>query len=434
MSSSLLLVLVVVFSFAIGHLVTRRAARFVTLSGVEYALVGLLIGPHFVWRLMSAPALASFQPLISLLLGLLGFVLGLRVRHAMTQPANAGAGMLSTLGVIAAMTALLLPLVGYLSPAQQSSGFEFTRSLLHLRGYVLELHFTSNHLWVALALASAAGVVSAPLVGHIRALHRASGRVTDIVEVAASVSQVVAVLVYGLMLSSTRASSGKAPIPMTVVEWAVASIGTAIVSGLLFSLFIGRENDSSRVFLATIGLVTFASGVGAALGISPLFINLLAGVTVAATSAHADRVQEHLERLQHPLFVLIMIFAGAHFVPVRGWGWLLPAVYVVARYLLRRLLTPLSLRMLVVDGPRVGRIGHGLLSQGTLAVAIALDFALQNPRHHALVLGTVLIGAFLSDLWSDRALASLLADAGETGKAEASDVEVQQPKAAPEVS
>jgi len=180
--------------------------------------------------------------------------------------------------------------------------------------------------------------------------------------------------------------------------------------------------------------VTFASGVGAALGISPLFINLLAGVTVAATSAHAARVEAHLERLQHPLFVLIMIFAGAHFVPVRGWAWLLPAVYVVARYLLRRLLTPLSLRMLVVDGPRVGRIGHGLLSQGTLAVAIALDFVLQNPRHHALVLGTVLIGAFLSDLWSDRALASLLADAGETGKAEVGSVDDQEPKPAPEVS
>ena len=56
------------------------------------------------------------------------------------------------------------------------------------------------------------------------------------------------------------------------------------------------------------------------------------------------------------------------------------------------------------------------MPQGTLAISIGLDYALRRPEHAALVLTTVLVGAFASDLISDRALGTLLADAGETGK------------------
>ena len=62
------------------------------------------------------------------------------------------------------------------------------------------------------------------------------------------------------------------------------------------------------------------------------------------------------------------------------------------------------------------RVGNGLLSQGTLAVAIGVNFAQRFPSFSSLILTTVLVGTLLSDLFSARALRALLADAGELGQ------------------
>jgi hypothetical protein len=414
-SLSLLLVLVVIFSYAVSRSLTRWASRFVTLSGVEYVLVGVLIGPHFIWRLMSSQALSAFDPLVSLLLGLAGFMLGLRTKMAIADASSASAGLVATVGVIGVTAASLWPAIEWLAPAGPAS-FALTHTLVKAGGYAVDLYLSSSVLWTALAIGCAAGAVSTSIVRGVCDAARACGKVTTFVNSAGAVAQNVSVVVFGLMLSSMRATSTADGLSLSVVEWAVTAVAAAVMSGLLFALFIGREDDASRVFLATIGLVTFASGVGSALGISPLFMNLLAGITVAATSTHADRVRCHLDRLQHPLFVLIAIFAGAHWTPTGGPIWLLPAMYVTVRYVARRILTPVAARLFMAEAPRTSRLGHGLLSQGTLAISIGLDYALRRPEHAALVLTTVLVGAFASDLISDRALGTLLADAGETGK------------------
>ncbi len=413
MSLSLLLVLVVIFSFAVGRFLTRSAARFVTLVGTEYVLVGLLIGPQVTPYLLSKSALASFEPVVSLLLGLAGFVLGLRTRRALSDASSAAAGLASALTMIAFSAAALLPIVEWLT-APRAGAFRVSRELLRLNGYVIELYFSSDAMWTALVLACVAGTVSTTLVSRVCRDTHASGRVTRFATVSSAVAQNVSVIIFGLTLSSMRATSLKGGLDLSVVEWAVASVGAAVVTGLLFTLFIGREDDPNRVFLATAGLVTFASGIGVALEISPLFINLLAGITVSATSNHADRVQEHLDRLQHPLFVLIAIFAGAHWSPVAGWLWALPAAYVLVRVCGVTLLAPIMVRLFAPEVPRGLRIGRALFSQGTLALAIGLNDALWRPSHAALVLTTVLIGAFACDLFSDRTLGRLLADAGET--------------------
>lgn len=415
MSHSLLLVIVVIFAYVGGRSLTRWASRFVSLSGAEHVLVGILIGPHFIWQLMSARALAAFDPVVSLLLGLAGFVLGLRTRRAVLDASSASAGLAAAAGVILVTAAALYPAIEWLAPAAPG-GFAFTRSLARWGGYAVELHLSGSTLWTALAVGCAAGVGSTAVVARVCDAARASGRVTTFVTSAAAVAQNVSVIVFGLMLSSMRATSTAGAFRLSVVEWAVTAVGASVLSGLLFALFIGREDDPSRIFLATLGLVTFASGVGSALGISPLFMNLLAGITVAATSTHAERVRLHLDRLQHPVFVLVAIFAGAHWVPTGGWIWILPVLYVVVRYLAHRVFTPVAARLFMAEAPRIGRLGHGLLSQGTLAIAIGLDYAQRRPEHAALVLTTVVAGAFACDLLSDKALDSLLADAGETGK------------------
>jgi hypothetical protein len=224
----------------------------------------------------------------------------------------------------------------------------------------------------------------------------------------AETSHWVGVFFLGLALALARSRSGG--LGLGLFEWGIVALGLGGVSGLLFSLFIGREQDPQRVFLAAVGGVIFASGVGTALDVSPLFINLVVGVTVALTSPHAAAVRNVMDRLSHPLFVLTMILAGAMWEPVSGWLWLLPAVYVVARLLLRALFVGMFGHSLLELPPRLSR---GLWAQGTAAVAIALDFAQRVPELSALVLSTVLIGALSCELFSHRLLSTLLIDVGE---------------------
>ncbi|MCA9598730.1 MAG: hypothetical protein KC776_35710 [Myxococcales bacterium] len=417
MNATLVLVLVVIFSFAIGHLLTRYASRFVTLSGAEYILVGVLIGPHFPWKLLSAATVDRLAPLFSLLLGLVGFVLGLRGKREARRIDEGVAGFSSALLTLIAVSGAVLTALTLMFPADAAQAdFVYNAVLLRTHGYLVEVHVASTHLWVALGVGAAAAVASPLLIESTRRLSAAGGRVSDLLEASARASQITAVLVSGVVLASARATDAASRYSMTVTEWVIASVAVGVVSGLLFGLFIGRESEPAKIFLATIGLVTFASGVGAALGISPLFVCLMAAVTVSLTSSHCAKVQGELDRLQHPLFVLVMIFAGTLWDPVRGWAWLFPALYVLVRFVGRRMATWLAVKLFLEDKLVTRRVGNGLLSQGTLAVAIGVNFAQRFPSFSSLILTTVLVGTLLSDLFSARALRALLADAGELGQ------------------
>jgi Kef-type K+ transport system membrane component KefB len=409
---TLLLVLVVISSFVIGRIVARLASRYVALSGAEYMLVGVLIGPHVGLGLIHEGTLEFVRPLISLLLGLSGFLVGLRGRDAIARPRVTLIGFGSALGVVALCGVCLLPLLVNLVPAPRT-GFVFQRELYRSHGALLEIYVTSTHLWLALCLGAAAAVTSSVLIEGLRRIHAAAGPVTDLLQAAARASQLTAVIVLGLVLATTRATQTGGSLTLSVWQWGLFATLGSVVCGLLFGWFLGKDEDPNRIFLASVGLVTFAAGAGAVLAVSPLFVNALAGLTVATTSKHAERLRRELDRLQHVLFVLLMIFAGTMWSPVRGALWLLPLVYVLARFLARRLVMGVWSRLLLVE--HVPRLGNAFLGQGTLATAIGVDFSMRFPQWQSLVLTTVLFGTLLSELFSQRVTRRLLADVGELG-------------------
>lgn len=414
MNTTLLLVLAVVFSFAAGHRLSRFLSRFVTLTGAEYLLVGALIGPQMPLHLVSEAALAELEPLVSLLVGLLAFVLGIRAHGVLRRTDAALAGLVTSVGVLLVVLATALVVFALVLPVDEAAGdFVWSAVLLRARGYVLELHVPSEHLYLALGLAASASACSAATITSARKLLGVEGPLGELLGRIATIGQIVAVLTLGFTLAAGRATDAARRLSIGFTEWAVASIGLGVVCGLLFSLFIGRERDGKRIFIASVGAVTFASGIGLALGVSSMFVNLLAGITVAATSQHADRLHAELDRLEHPLFVLVMIFGGATWIPVHGALWLLPIGYAAVRWLALRVAARFAATQLVEPPVRVARFGHGLLAQGTLAVAIGINFSSRFPEQAPVLLSTVLLGTLISDLFSVRALRSVLLDAGE---------------------
>ncbi|MCO4763445.1 MAG: hypothetical protein KC502_18150 [Myxococcales bacterium] len=411
MSVTLLLVAMVIFAFGASHWLTRYASRFGAFSGVEYLIVGVLIGPQLAPRLITADYLRQLTPLISLLLGLTGFIVGLRVRTTIRRADAVVAGGLLATGVLLTVGFASLGVMYWLSGPQTDIVLDLP--LFDAFGWRFEIRASAEQLWLSLGLGAAAAVSGSAIVESTGRLHQAKGPVWDLLQTASATGELLAILVLGLTLAAVRSEGEAARIGMGLTEWAVAAVGVGVLCGALFTLFIGRERDSMRMFLASVGAVFFASGIGSALGISPLFVNLLFGMTVALTSTHSNALCGEIARLRHPVYALVMIFAGALWVPVSGWQWLLPIVFVVARYAALRLLAPLVARYAMEPPVVAHRIGHGLLAQGTVAVAIGVSFALRFPDEAPLVLTTILGGTLLGDIWSVRALTGVLLDSGE---------------------
>ncbi|NVB40253.1 hypothetical protein G6O69_20590 [Pseudenhygromyxa sp. WMMC2535] len=413
MSTTLLLVMLVVSAFVVSRLLHRYAERMALVSGLEYVIVGVLIGPIMPWGLVHGETLAKLELLINLLLGLLGFMVGLHAREALRRFEHFLAGTLSAAVVCAVVALASLGMIQWLMPGylvDQNPVIDL--AVAADERHLYRIWASGPALWLALTLGAAAAVASSSAIGAAAERWRAEGPPVTLLRDLAAAGQVFAVLVFGLALAGDRAVDAADVYGLSLFEWAMLIAFAGAFTGLLFTVFIGGDEDNLRVYVATIGVVIFAAGVGDALGVSPLFVNLVAGLTVAATSSHGDRLRDKLAQLKHPNAILLLVFAGMVWAPVRGWLWLIPAAYLILRLVTRLLATRWAVATFT-HGVEFRRLGPGLLSQGPLAAAIALSYALDHSRETgALVLSTVLIPMLLTAVFSDRALRRVLANAG----------------------
>jgi hypothetical protein len=406
MSVTILFVALVVFAFFAAHLINRYAARVVSISGAEYLVIGALIGPHVPPRVLTVDALGSLAPLVTLLLGLSGFLIGLQA--ARLRELRLGlVGLGVALSTLVGMALIFAALYGWLVPMEEPPLVQ--RWLFEIEHYNVELLLTRSQAAVAIVIAAIATVTySSTFSGAAR--ERLDGvPAFRLLRSSALCGQVVAISAVAAVLAWTR-SGVVTTVEVPPAGWflGVVFLGTAL--GLCFTLFIGTEQSASRIFVVSIGTVTFGAGVGAELGVSSMFVNLVTGATVGLTLRHRGHLLRELSRLQDPISVLLLMLTGALWVPPEHLLlWLFPIAYVPARWLLRVSLPAFWTRVATRLDPT--RVGHGLLGQGTPAVAVAVDYALQAPERAGIVLTTAIVGTLVFDIFGQRALERYLTDA-----------------------
>ncbi|MCA9488727.1 MAG: hypothetical protein KC621_02360 [Myxococcales bacterium] len=387
MSTTLALVVVLVFSFAADRAL-RWLRRWLVLptSGV-HVLVGLAVGPVGL-GIVNDRILATLQPMLSLVLGLVGFGMGLMLRRQLSRSRGLEGGLVSALIVVGAVTAAcygaLVVLLGIYDPWAA--------------------------LVPALALGSVAGVSDAHLVGLLADRAGARGPVRELLHTFAVSSGNIAVSVLGLTLALARARQSE--LDLTPAEWLAAAVGAGVACGILFTLFVGRWGNDQRAFLATVAIITFASGIAVGMGVSPLLAGMIAGLTASLVSSQADAVGEALQRIEAPALVAIVVLASAMWTapPLLAWG--VVAVCLGVRVAALRLGAWVAPR-LFSRLPRAHRLGAALIPQGALGVAIAANFSQVFPSHASLTLTVGLLGLLVSDLVGYPTVRRVLADAGE---------------------
>ena len=412
MSTTIIFVGVVVAAFVGGRAISKYAASMQLLSGFEYLVLGVLIGPHVAGAL-SESVLAALDLFVAFVLGIMGFLVGLGLRRIRGGLEVGLAGATISLLVVGMVGGAAVLTVQALDSTLLVVEDPFVSVPLTSDGEsLLSLWVAPDALWVGLTIGAAAGVSSVSLIELAAKRHAVAAERLALLESLAAAGRCAAVIAFGLAMAGARAAGSAEALGLTLTEWGVITIGAGAVCGVLFTVFIGREDDPMRILVATVGAVTFSAGVGRALGVSPLFVNMIAGALVGVSSPYAARLEEALTPLHFPTRVLVLLLAGAKWVPVTGWAWGLPLAYALFRAFALRLAAPMSAWTFLPGTSASIRLGAGLFGQGALAAAIAISFTDRFPELAGMVTTTVLGGLLLIDIVASRVLRRYLADQG----------------------
>jgi len=402
MDPPLILIIVLTFAFAATHL--ERAVlggRTNLFASLEYVLIGVLVGPLGL-AFLDGERLTRLEPLLAVVTGFVGFLVGLSLdlRRLKSRPR----GTLPFGLVIGVVTVGLVGGLGWVA-------------LTHLPSAALD-GIPPAAVALAAAVLGLGAIITAveSLESGILAA-RADGPVSRLLPTAAQTLRVVAILGLGFALASDRAPMDAGALP--VLAWDGIAITAGLGLGVIFHVFVGHETNEKKLFVATIGIVALASGVAHALHFSTLFVNLVTGAVIANVSRAAPALLRADLRLRRPLFVVLLILAGAGWRPLPGLLWLVPAGYLVIRAIALRLGAQVAVAVTAADiDADTPHLGDALLGQGALAAAVAVNYAMVSDHGAltAVVVTTLLIGAALNDLWYAPALRSVLQKAGESGR------------------
>nr|MBA3522063.1 hypothetical protein [Gemmatimonadales bacterium] len=161
--------------------------------------------------------------------------------------------------------------------------------------------------------------------------------------------------------------------------------------------------DEGRLFVALAGAIVVASGASYYLNLSPIFTNLVLGFILANSgSAHRD-VTRLLLLTERPVYLALLIFAGAAWSPVSADLLFIAPVFVIIRLAARFLGGRAAGLYVAPPQLRTPDLARGLLAQGGIGVAIALNYTQVHPGVQSrLILTATLLSVLLFEIVASR--------------------------------
>ena len=349
------------------------------LTGTEYVLVGLLLGSTGL-NLLDAPTLQGLYPFMGLGLSWIGMLFGVqwefrRLTHIPQQVFG-----VTLLQAVVTMAAVAVP-------------FYYFFHLVFGSG-------TEAVLIGAVSLAAAASDTAQSGLALIARRAPAGTRPTmRLLQNVSHMDGLVGVVAFGLISCLAMLHGGDTP----TYVWFAVSVGLGLSVGLLITVLAAYRLNSEEMLLVVIGAVGFGGGVALYLNLSPLLVNVIAGMVVVNLSRGRARsgIQNVLLQGERSIYILFLILVGAGWHIGSFWiaGFVL--VYLAARTLGKTLGGYLSVRMLLPGSAFPRRLGLGLLSHGGMAVAIVVNLhQIHRSELTDAVISIVLIGMLVSELVS----------------------------------
>ncbi|KPK65287.1 MAG: hypothetical protein AMS21_05100 [Gemmatimonas sp. SG8_38_2] len=368
---------------------------FIAIGG-PFLFLGFALGPH-VAQVLSRETVVLLNPLLALGLGWVGVLFGLQLdRDHLRQFPK-----------------------GYLALTWLQAATAF--AIVFAIAYLLTDAWLAVNFEAVLVAAAATACVSTPAaIALISNTYMTRGRITRLLFYVASLDASVGIIVLGLTHAAHRGELIGDGVTLPVFEWFAFSILLGIFFGVLFLSLTRVRPRNQELMLLLIGLVLFAAGTAFYLSLSPLFICMVTGIVIGNLSPMRRRVYAALSQWEKPIYIMMLVVAGA-LLQFSSW-WIIPLViaYVAARILAKWAGGVLASRFVPagVDVPR--RFGLALTPQGGLSLAMAISFVLiyvpTVPELSSAVnvfFATVVVAVGISDLMGPFLVRDVLERAGE---------------------
>jgi Kef-type K+ transport system membrane component KefB len=369
---------------------------FVTI-GLPFVFVGFLLGPHLL-RVISANTISLLTPLLALGLGWVGVLFGLQLDrdHLRQFPTR--------YLILAWLQALIAFAVVF------SVGYLITDAWFDLR------------LEVIVLVAAATACVSTPAaIALISNTYMTRGQVTRLLFYVASLDAAVGIVALGLTHSLYRTRALGLGEGLSLVEWFAISLLLGVFFGILFLSLTRIRPRTQELLLLLIGLVLFAAGTAFYLSLSPLFVCMVAGIVIGNLSPMRRRVYAALSDWEKPIYIMLLVLAGA-LLQFSSW-WIVPlAVAYLGLRIISKWMGGLLVSKLRPAGLELpGSFGLALTPQGGMSLAIAISFVLiYNPTVSgelsaavSVFFATVVIAVGVSDLIGPFLIRAVLERSGE---------------------
>ena len=345
---------------------TRSALGFAPslTPAVIFLPLGLLLGPSAL-GVLSTRVLERLDGVVTVALAALGVLVGIaaarELRSAGRMFLAASTESLVTIAVVAGATAYFVTATGVPVGAP-------------LAAFALALGISAST-----SSATSADPDSEPAAA-------VATRVADLDDV---VPILVGVIAFALVPTGAPGSALVLALMPVVIGLTVGAIGW-----LLFE----RAESGPEHMIFVIGTLALAGGAAAYMSVSPLGVGLVAGFTWVLAPGRTDRiVVNDLERVQHPLVVLLLVTAGALTQVSEGMIWLL-GPYLLCRLAGKVVGAWIAARMVEVNA---ADLASYLTSPGVLAIAFALNFRQALPdAAGAMLLATVSVGTAAFELFA----------------------------------
>lgn len=402
MNAILILMGLLVLSYLGSFLVTGRSVRGVGLpSGVEYAALGFVLGPHAL-GLVGADNLASFEPVVQVALGWLAFAVGLDFGYAGDRRVRVASLTLGSLGSI-------------LTAAAVAAAAWFTMDRLGVGGSA------TDRILIAGGAGAACSETTRHAIRWVVDRHDAKGPLADRINEIAHTDDLFPMIGVAVLfaLDPTRNVALAAPLR----DWPAITVGLGLLLGGGAAMLLRSEMPIEDTWGVLFGVSLIAIGTATRLAISTLTVTFFMGMTVSMLTRHGAELRAMVGPTERPVLLPALVLAGARldFRAMPALPWI--AAAAIGGRIVAKVATGWLLAASSPPARKAGAfVGLSLLSSGALAMCIGLAFALRFPGpvgDTVLVIATLsaTVGEFVGPLRLRRALilAGELPEPGSSG-------------------
>jgi hypothetical protein len=359
LNAILILVGLLVLSYLGSFLVGGRSVRGVGLSsGVEYAALGFVLGPHAL-GLVGADNLATFEPVVQVALGWLAFVIGLDFGFAGDKRVRASSLVLGSLTAVLAGAGAAA--AAWLTMQRLGVGASATERILIAGGAGAACSQTTRHA-----------------VRWFVDRHEVRGGLADRIDEIAHADDLFPLLAVAVLFAFAPSRDIAMKVPLR--DWPAVTVGLGLLLGAGAALLLRSEMPIEDTWAVLFGVSLIAIGCATRLAISTLTVCFFMGMAVSLLTSHHAVLRAMVGPTERPVLLPALVLAGAR-IDFRAS----PALpWIAAAAIAGRIVAKLVTGWLLAAGSSQARkagplVGLSLMSSGALAMCVGLAFALRFP-------------------------------------------------------